>query len=109
MRQYFPELRSLGGRVRVELDLPKYATKHLQNTAGIDASSFAKKVDLANLKSIVDKLVIDKLKNVRTNLSNSKSKVDQLDADKLVSVPVDLTKLSIVVKNYVKKYCIMLR
>ena len=28
-----------------------------------------------------------------------KSKVDKLDADKLVSVPVDLSKLSSVVKN----------
>ena len=40
-----------------------------------------KKTDLANLKSDVDKLDIDKLKNVPTNLSNLKSKVDQLDVD----------------------------
>ena len=33
--------------------------------------------DLPNLKSSVDKLDIDKLKNVRTNLSNLKSKVDK--------------------------------
>ena len=32
-----------------------------------------------------------------------KSKVDKLDVDKLVSVPVDLSKLSDVVKNVVKK------
>ena len=32
-----------------------------------------------------------------------KSKVDKLDADKLVLVPVDLSKLSDVVKNYVVK------
>ena len=32
-----------------------------------------------------------------------KSKVDKLDVDKLVSVPVDLSKLSDVVKNYVVK------
>ena len=38
-----------------------------------------KKVNLANLKSIVDKLDIDKLKNVPTNLSNLKSKVDKVD------------------------------
>ena len=37
-----------------------------------------KKVDLANLQSNVDKLDIDKLKNVPTNLSNLKSKVDKL-------------------------------
>ena len=53
-----------------------------------------KKVDLANLKSNVDKL-----KNVPTNLSNLKSKADKLDVDKLVPVPVDLNKLSNVVKN----------
>ena len=39
-----------------------------------------------------------------------KSKVDKLDVDKLVPVPVDLTKLSHVVKNnVVKKMYIMLR
>ena len=36
-------------------------------------------------------------------LTNLKSKVDKLDLDKLVSVPVDLSKLSDVVKNNVKK------
>ena len=46
----------------------------------------------------VDKLDIDKLKNVPTNLSSLKSKVDQLDADKLVPLPVDLSKLIDVVK-----------
>ena len=61
------------------------------------------KVDLANLKSNVDKLDIDKLKNVPTNLSNLKSKVDKLDIDKLLPVPVDLSKLSDVVKNNVVK------
>ena len=43
------------------------------------------------------------LKNVPTNLSNFKSKVDKLDVDKLVPVPVDLSKLSDVVKNDVVK------
>ena len=57
----------------------------------------------SNLKSNVDKLDIDKLKNVPTNLSNFKSKVDKLDADKLVPVPVDLRKLSDAVKNDVVK------
>ena len=55
------------------------------------------------MKSNVDKLDIDKLKNVPTNLSNLKSKVDKLDVDKLVPVPVDLSKLSNVVKNDVVK------
>ena len=39
------------------------------------------------------------LKNVPTNLNNLKSKVDKLDVDKLVPVPVDLSKLSDVIKN----------
>ena len=43
------------------------------------------------------------MKNVLTNLSNLKSKVDKLDVDKLVTVPVDLSKLSNVVKNDVVK------
>ena len=88
-----------------------YATKaDLKNATGADTSKFAKKFDLANLKPSVDKLDIDKLKNVPTNLSNLKSKVDKLDVDKLVPVPVDLSKLSDVVKNdVVKKVFIMLR
>ena len=61
------------------------------------------KSDLANLKSDVDKLDIDKLKNVPTNLRNSKSKVDKLDVDKLVPAPVDLSKLSDAVRNDIVK------
>ena len=56
---------------------------------GIDISFFAKKVDSASLISNVDKLHIDKLKNVPTNLCNLKSKVDKLDVDKLIAVPVE--------------------
>ena len=67
-------------------------------------SKFAEKVDSANLKSDVEKLDTDKLKNVSSNLSDLKSKMDKLDDDKLVPVPVDLSKLSDVVKNdFVKK------
>ena len=68
--------------MKVELDLSNYATKRdSKNATGIDTSSFAKKVDLANLKSNVDELDIDKLKNLATNLSNLKSKVHQLDVE----------------------------
>ena len=42
---------------------------------------------------------IKKFKNVLSNLSNLKSKVVKLDVDELVPVPVDLTKLSDVVRN----------
>ena len=46
------------------------------------------------------------MNNLQINLSNLKNKVDKLDVDKLVSVPVDLSKLSDVVKNdVVKKRC----
>ena len=40
---------------------------------------------------------------LKTNVANLKAKVDQLDIDKLVPVPVDLSKLSDVVKNDVIK------
>ena len=86
--------------MKVELDLSNYATKaDLKTATGVDTSKFAKKVDLVNLKSNIDKLDIDKVKNVPTNLSNLESKVDKLDVDKLVPVPVDLSKLSDGVKK----------
>ena len=43
------------------------------------------------------------MKHVPSNFSDLKSKVDKLDIDKLVPVPVDLRKLSGVVKNEVVK------
>ena len=55
--------------------------KKKKSAAGVDTSKFAKKIDLENWKSNVDKLDIDKLKNVLNNLSNLKSKVDKLDVD----------------------------
>ena len=61
-----------------------YATKaDLNNATGVDTSKFAKKVDLASLKSNVEKLDIDKLKAVW------KRKVNKLDVYKLLPVPVD--------------------
>ena len=76
MSEFFPEPNSSGGRVKVELDLSNYAIKaDLKNSTGVDTSKFAEKVVLDNLKSNVDKLDIDKLKNVPTNLSNLESKV----------------------------------
>ena len=97
--------------MKVELDLSNYAVKSdFKNPTGVDTSKFAKKVDLTNSKSNLDKLDIDKLENVPTNLNNLKSKVDNLDVDKLVPVPVDLSKLSHIVKMMpLKKMYIMLR
>ena len=63
MSEYFLKLKSLGANVKVELDLSNYATKaDLKYATGVDSSDFAKKTDLANLKSDVDKLDIDKFK-----------------------------------------------
>ena len=69
MSEYFPEPKYSGRRAKVELSLSNYATNlnyatSLKNVTGVDTSKFAKKFDLASLKSSVDKLDIDNLKNV---------------------------------------------
>ena len=65
MSDYFLKPNSLRANVKIEFDLSNYAMKtNLMNEATVDTSSFAKKVDLASLKSRVDKLDIDKLKNI---------------------------------------------
>ena len=83
MSQSFPKpFRSFGGNINAKVDLSNYATKpDLKNVTQVDTSSFALKANLASLKTEVDKL----------------------DIDKLAPVPVDLSKLSDVVKNVVKK------
>ena len=40
---------------------------------------------------------------LKSNLASLKTEVDELDTDKLVPVPVDISKLSDVVKNDVVK------
>ena len=109
--KYFPEPKSSGGKVKAELDLSNYARKvYFKNATGVDTPKFAQKVDLGNWKYNVDKLDIDKSKNIPSCLNSLKSKVDKLDVDKLVPAPVDLIKLSNAVKNdVVKKMYIMLR
>ena len=83
MSQYFPKPYELfGGDINVTVDLSNYATKDdIKNITHVDTSSFALQTDLANLKSEVDKLDVDKLK----------------------PIPTDLSKLSDVVKNDVVK------
>ena len=73
---------------KVELDLSNYVTKvYLKNGNSVGIFKFAKMFDLANLKSDVDKLDIDKLKNViKSNLSN---KTINYLSNKLETVPVD--------------------
>ena len=79
MTQCFPKpYESFGGDIDVKVDLTNYATKtDLKNVSHVNVSSFVLKLNLTSLKTEVDKL----------------------DIDKLVPIPVDLSKLSDVVKN----------
>ena len=64
--------------MKIEFDWSNYATEaHLKNATGVDTSKIAIKVDLANIKSNVDLLDIDKLKNVETILGNLKGKMNK--------------------------------
>ena len=83
MSQYFPKpFTSFGRNINVKVDLSNYATKAaIKNISHVDTSNFA----------------------FKTNLANLKTEVDKLDTDKLAPVPVDLSKLSDVVKNDVIK------
>ena len=63
MSEYLLEPKSLKWTMKVELDLSNYPTKaDLENATSVYTSKVAKKVDLANFKSDVDKLDIVKLK-----------------------------------------------
>ena len=84
MSQYFPKPFNshFGDSIKVEIDLYNYATKtDIKNISHVDTSSFA----------------------LKTNLANLKTEVDKLDIDKLAPVPVHLSKLSDVVKYDVVK------
>ena len=82
MSQHFPKpFRSFGGNINVKVDLSNYATKtDLKNVTHVDTSRFA----------------------LKTNLANLKTEVDRVDIEKLAAGPADLSKLSDV-KNNVKK------
>ena len=69
---YFPEPHTHSKKkIEFELDLSTYAKKcDLKNVTGADTSDFTKKIDLANLKSDVDKIDVDKLKNVPSSLGS---------------------------------------
>ena len=83
MSQSFPKLfRSFGGNINVKVDLSNYATKtDWKNVTHVNTSIFV----------------------LKTNLAIWKTAVDQLEIEKLVPVPVDLSKMSDVVKNDVVK------
>ena len=67
MSQYFSKpYEAFNGDINVKVDLSNYATKaDIKNISHNDTSSFALKTNLANLKTNVDKLDIDKLAPVR--------------------------------------------
>ena len=71
MSKYFPEsFRSSGRNINFKVDLSNYATKtDLKNVTHVDTSIFALKANLANLKTEIDKLDIDKLPPVPVDLS----------------------------------------
>ena len=83
MSKFFPKpYEPFGGDINVTVDLSNYATKtDSKNVTHVDTSIFA----------------------LKTNLANLKTEVDKLDIEKLVPVPTDLSKLSNVVKNDVVK------
>ena len=84
MSQYFPKPFNshFGDSIKAKIDLSNYATKtDIKNISHVDTSSFA----------------------LKTNLANLKTEVDKLDIEKLAPVPVDLSKFSDVVKNDVVK------
>ena len=83
MSQYFPKpFKNFRGDIKIKVDLSNYATNDdIKNIAHVGTSNFA----------------------LKTNLANLKTEVDTLDTDKLKTVPVDLSKLSNVVKNGVIK------
>ena len=83
MSQFFLKpYEPFDGNINVKVDLSNYPTKaDMKNISHVDTSSFA----------------------LKTNLANLKTEVDKLDIDKLAPVPVDLSKLSDVVKNDVVK------
>ena len=105
MSQHFPKpYGSFGGDINVKIDLSDYSTMDdIKNITHVDTSSFTLKTNVANLKTKVDKLDIDKLRSLPNNLSILKTKVDKLDVDKLVPVPTDLSKLSDAVNYNVVK------
>ena len=100
MSGYISNPKSLGANVNLHLS-NNTAKADLKKSTEVDTSDFSRKIDLVNIKSDVDKLDVDNLKNVPTNLTNLKSKVDKLDVGKLVPALADLSKLSNVVKNNV--------
>ena len=83
MNQYFPKpFKNFEADIIVKFDLSNYVTKtDLKNVKHVDTASFA----------------------LKTNLASLKTKLYRLYIGKVVPVPVDLSKLSDVVKDDVVK------
>ena len=58
--------------------MANYVRSDVKNVRRIEASDFAKKIDLARLKSEVDKLEVDKLKPVPIDLSKLCDEVNKV-------------------------------
>ena len=83
MSKYFPKpYAPFAGDINVKVNLSNYATKtDIKNITHVDTSGFV----------------------LKTNLANLKTEVDKLDMNKLKAVPVHLSQLSDVVKNEIVK------
>ena len=94
MRQYFPkQYEPFGVDMNVKVDLSNYATKaDIKNISHVHTSSFALKTNLANLKTEVDKLNIDKLVHVPVALSKLSGAVKN-DVDKKVDYNTKITEI----------------
>ena len=103
MSEYNPKQKSLGGRGKVVLDLSNSATKaDLKTAAGADTSPFAEKVDLANLKSNVDKLYPP---NIRLSSSSSSEYVFKASCSRPIFLSYVLKTSSRRFQNFFKTSC----
>ena len=101
MSEYFLNPNFLEANLK---DLSTYAIKiDLKNVTEVYTSSFAKKIDLANLKSNVHKLDINKLGKVSTGPNSLKSKEDKKHVNKIAPNHAHLIKLSDVLTHNVLK------
>ena len=74
---YYPPYKSSSNNIKVELDLTNYATKtSLKNITHVDVSSFASKTNLAELKTEVEKIDVDKLKTTPVDLAKLTNAVE---------------------------------
>ena len=80
MSKHFPKsFRSFGRNINVKVDLSDYATKtDIKNISHLDTSSFALKINLATLKTELDKPDINKFSPVPTDLSKLSHVVKKL-------------------------------